>query len=907
MISSFQTYSQSTCNCPQGPDVLIVDSNHELLSQTDLVRTTYTKICIQTKLIVDIYYGFQSGTEFYLADGAYIQINPGTGYIPFLKNYFYSCGSGMHKGVIMKPGSSATFINGCKMYDAVVGITGEPGSSLAITSMSFIRNKIGLKIDDVHFRADIRNCKFYCDEPLHDASQGIYSYAGIQTDNMNAVVNLCTFDLLYNGIISRNTTLSVLDSKFENLYGSNQYALYPPSDWRGNSIISISSPYLYLNNNFFKSPLSIGVTAVNSNFKSRNNQMELYQGYAVLQHDMKSGEIYNDTIAFAFRGVAISNSKNPTLFKVYQSKFHSIVSSLSTSGTAISLDGLSDDGNGQSAILNNKLHLARTHNGISAFEYPNVDIWNNDLEVSRGIYGLTKRAGKGIFINGSREHSIMRNSIRGIGTSLIGTPEIVDYTGIYVTGSPSNILCCNSVQQIKTGMYFDGDQDANILKYSKFISDMLQALWIGYGHIGAQFLHGNTWSGQTASVEAENGNQDQLQVSMSRFTVKGSSTYYPSPIIDPNLSYLWWYINNNNYQSNCTIDAGCTISTGGGGGGGGDDEYFYFSDGTPQISIVDQNAATGSIGSGTYATGINWTTGSYLYDKLVRYPQLITMDTNVAAFYQQNSGNAISTYTQMRRNLSIYSTQISQLSGYVSAVQDSIFSLQNQLTELQATLNPGDTFSQSYIQSWDELADGLALYTHSQDSIQTLYNTVKSSILAQMSANWGSIPATTEAQQLEKSISQLIIQYIQHDSLPAQLWDSVYSIANQCMLNNQYAVGLARVLFNRHADLELDYMDNCNAQQQQILSVVAPKRESLFDIYPNPSKDRMMVVAADPEVKHVTITIMAMDGRTIIPEFRSLGAGRWEVNTGTLPTAPFTLVFHSDGYKDSFKLFNHIK
>ena len=80
------------------------------------------------------------------------------------------------------------------------------------------------------------------------------------------------------------------------------------------------------------------------------------------------------------------------------------------------------------------------------------------------------------------------------------------------------------------------------------------------------------------------------------------------------------------------------------------------------------------------------------------------------------------------------------------------------------------------------------------------------------------------------------------------------------MLNNQYAVGLASVLFNRHADLELDYMDNCNAQQQQILSVVAPKRESLFDIYPNPSKDRMMVVAADPEVKHVTITIMAMDG-----------------------------------------------
>ena len=865
----------NACMCP-GVFSSIYEVGSDMQSVTNLSETNIplsANLLLDACIIVNGRFIWDTdlqvnSSHFIMNEGSAIEID-GDKFMVLDNTVLEGCDH-MWRGITANISSQFEAVNNTTIRDAQYAVTALDGSLLYIKGTIFDRNYTGIYVPpstngqpQVVYEYMMENNQFICTDKLktpynlQSPTPGEYTAVGIE---LNDVVG---FDIgdnngfagIANGVSAIRSTFSMSNSNIYHLVQS-----IPGSNFDQVGVYAFNCALANVRNNEMEE-VTNGILCYNSNLSADDNEITGYNGDAPGQN---FGISYADGLYRNVRirrneiermwntGIDVYNAPFPADFKVQGNTVKVLTNTTGGLGFSSCSNGLIA-GN---TVLNANLNPAAV--GMGFGDCFNLDIYDND------IFDL----GEGIQIYGGSGNYIVENNINsnsgsaaaanqsGVGVFISvnkfcgNTTNGQNFLGWYFVGecTPSE-LTCNTIEDAGTGLFLYANLGGTI-PFNTII--------------GPQVNRGNQWTGTYSFIGAQNVATDDGVIGLSRFRMP--ALQIPSWITGAGGQSGDWF---DDYTSDpIACNTACPIPS-----ESPDDP----GEGETLIGDNDISASKGEIAG----EGMLWVAQQRLYERLMKYPEMVDDNTDVQAFYNTAATSSLGALYSVRMKIDSLERRDSVSYSAMQSLQATLEAISDTLLLLKAA-GPGSqqaAWESSIRALTDSLAAATVQYYAQEANLDTLRKQ-EASIIAAQNDN---ISTTHWCDSLDKAFNALYLQ--NHLWLPSDIDSAdlaaIKSIADLCPLAAGVVVYAARSAYKRFvmtANWD-DLNENCvGAEERSQSGAQTPK--SGFSITPNPANEYLTMLWEEPFTGEMLFELTSPSGQ-VTKRLRTQGSGQTSIHLDT--------------------------
>lgn len=757
---------------------------------------TSTKIIgINGDLIVDTF-DILNNFNITMSEGSKILIS-NNGSLGLLGCNINSC-TKMWKGIEVEEGGSLTTgkerfsiapILPTVIRDAEHAINLLPFSTATLEDCSFINNYIGLNIGFLstlqdYFIVQLNKMSFLSfdsDANLLPPYLGQSTlplarpFCGIQLTNVPFIaIKGCGFKNITNGIISKNSSMSVNNCNFADLlslpYPVKQTGIYAEGNYNrlySSAAVDFTNCYNGVNTN------GMQLQCKNMTFNKVNF------GVSSILNDKSIFELEDNTMTniqevgiFAFRKGAVKSKINNNNITV-----NALTPSLLKDPFGIVLLSQSTTKAGWKAN-NNTVYVDKGKGGIYA------GLGYQDSLVGNKVFRRTEVSPfRGIQIYGTNNSYLGNNSVKNT-----KVPNF-DIKGFLCSGLNNGRLRCNRADTLGTGLEMNALNNFTYLTTTQLHGSGRKALYYERGTvIGQQISQGNRWFGQDCwaynnSIDFANTSSQLINSHLSdqQFQYKDDFPpyWYPFAITDlPADVIVDWF------QEIGGTDATCSNPPSG---------FTTLEELERKRQAIDIKNISALSGHPLWNQNTKWTAQSRLYDMLYTNSNEFGYDESLLGFMNSASPHALGAYAAIRRWINT-PPAISEIAFSTNQGNtDLVWNQLSTLDSIQGTLSEPDTAIGHQQHAQQQSLANLAVQLDAQaNAAQTIVHQDAVALLTQNDL----LVDSTIAQTNEKAINAVAIAFIGSNSttMDQNQLQIVAEIASQCPIVGGDAVYRARTM-----------------------------------------------------------------------------------------------------------------
>ncbi len=456
-------------------------------------------------------------------------------------------------------------------------------------------------------------------------------------------------------------------------------------------------------------------------------------------------------------------------------------------------------------------------------------------------------------------------NVQAVGNDVNGGPPGMDMAAISMEKNHENVLiCCNTTDSSRIGLNLSADIENCDISGTTCINHD-QALYYDMVTTTSgipQFHRGNDWSGAATTWDAYfNGNPAFAQLSF--YTVD------PSLLANTNKVYVSggdpsdWFLVTNGTEATCAA-AHCGHTPYG--------SEYALDDGEGEITGNDLWAIDTIFY--THYAAIHWDARRYLYEKLVKYPELLEESQEIEDFYEAAGAGAIGKFYDVEDGLANLYEPPSNIAGDYYDAQTALAGLNGDLDALDAEIGEAESWElpallaerADLVEDIEEVALEVAGY----DSIIAAAVPQKLADLAELNT---SIDPETDFESWQKTINALYLAARIGDDwdFSAGEQEDIDEIAAMCPLDGGRVVYEARALQEYY---RVPVWNDCPPMEERSGPKSRPAGKG-FALYPNPATNKVIVDLGSPAGADCRISLLDVTGRIL--EIRYLAEGVTQV------------------------------
>jgi hypothetical protein len=552
-----------------------------------------------------------------LSPGAEIIVASG-GSLTISGSSIRSC-SQMARGITVRAGGTLTLLDN-SIRDCQFAVNAEPGSFIYIRGNTFTNNFTAINANFASsnfFFKTIEDNTFTSDASIKDGYPGMANnvgslgYSGISLSNVEGffLSSSNNFTSLANGIVGRNSNLSIFNQTFTNMVNDNSYGSIAGYGIHAASTGNNLKRLVIGNATSFNTFAGCGVAAVYARKMSgriSSNFVTTSQS-GFLWHDSKNTKIQIDGNIITVNALGISSLMNEPLLNASTVGI--------TTNTITSPRGIRSAESGGVADRGWLIE----GNTITPTEKEAVGIY-----YARGVSGKVQ----GNVIGVDFENSIgiqmenTKNAYCGV-NNLDGTDNSVG-TAILATGNRSPYLQCNNSNLINTGIQVMDLNEGGVVETNSFNNYKVGLQYTGSTMMPPQLHRGNCWDNANGNA-IDASNESTLDADNSRYIVD----------LPPSLGEMACYMPTNQEPDGWfkkvetpEVTLTCSALPPTGGFSIGKDEW-------------DIKVATHTWQPEKYTESTLWRAEYRLYQKLLANPSLTVQNIEFSNFKTEKTGSNI--------------------------------------------------------------------------------------------------------------------------------------------------------------------------------------------------------------------------------------------------------------------------
>ncbi|MCB0706632.1 MAG: T9SS type A sorting domain-containing protein [Saprospiraceae bacterium] len=768
--------------------------------------------------------------------------------------------------------SGATFkLRDSRVTDGRIAVDAYSGSTLIIRDNIFLNNDVGISFNPGTITlAQVLEGNDFSAPYLMAPSLGDMGYVGIRIKKNPGLIigdtgyDANTFEILENGIRIDESIVTVQNCTFEDIY--NPADPLEPFEFQpsGNCIYAENCSSLFAYNNTV-TDCNTGVLSWESGINIGLNSMTgVRGGIRAIRNEDKRIQIFANDITGSSIGIQVSIG-TPTSLEIYSNDIDLTPIPQYPAGEWGILVNVADflDAGGNippspstARVFENTVKTNDVARGMAVGAVKGLRVYRNSFDcTSPGLQNLYG----GIELLLSETNIVFHNDVTG-------TSDIP--MGIFTAGSPNNEISCNTTDLTDVGFQYEGTNNGTLMMRN-IIGDHDTGLLIeDVSVIGDQPWHENVWSLAAYPVSAQHNDPDIADVLQSQFIIDAATQSFPNPF--PISSSPTWFVNlggiNENLR-NCEDEDPLV-----------EGEEFAESMRNNSLNEEDYQIAESEYPLTTaFEKTHAFEMQSYLYKKLLYYPELINEATVYADFFDSKAGTNLSELLVVQKALQdlyfeeeIWEQEISQYTAQVDIL----------LNELQANILEATEASEAELPVILLVQAGilneLALLKAQIVAVQTEVVAHRTDAYPGILTLNQSISTTEIFESNQQAVNDVLIGFLLQDSvmLDNEQMIMLNNIAAQCPALGGSAVYAARALLTPVQSMD-DYLDDCaeGGSHQPIERALDDNSFSSF-INPNPTSGLLMI-NLDRVQKSGTMEIhdafgkLIWSGQVVVGEFNN--------------------------------------
>ena len=754
---------------------------------------------------------FGSGAKIIVASGKSLTID----------NCTFSPGTccRMWQGIELEPGAKIFVKNGSYISQAEYGIKVNNGSVFEIYDSHFRDNyvslQIGTGVSTTITGSVLKNTDFYSDPytcsgttynnflPKYEGqltTPAQLPLAGIVANNMTFFKFGNTpiaggdvrFNNLLNGVISSNSVFHIQNTTFKNMIG-------------GCGISAKTG--------------TIKLRGMGNNFANSENVFENCR-YGVFAQDCNLD-------------ISLVKSTNDVITGIYFSDCQTVT--IKDNSISARINGIHSYHNPNSNvnIENNNIHMSGIPSGNACIRLDEFNIGhplnvsNNDLYMNLCKYGiLTYSMHKAVI----KENYIQMNNVfnsSGIScyfsqgnTFQCNTIDALQHynsaqAGITLSLSPENRVTCNWMNNQYNGIRINGACNPVVLEGNIFNNHNFGLSLAYNGLMGNQVNNGNQWNGTYTSYGAYlSGINTNSALANQIFYYDPSGANIP-PTTNNDIMNLGWFAGNLNAKEfDCSnYDCQPFIPLG--------------DDSRSEDEIIANNDDLGS----EYVDPSNYFADRFLFERLLKNPELMQNNVILQAFYDQKIYGTIGQFSEMNQEIQDAVKWETVYQMVYATNENLIINAADSLSILDSLLANGYTGGSKA----DNLNSKMATLAASNDALKATIEQIQDYRLSNSIDDNADIVVSDSYEENEAAVNNIYMTVLESGeySLSQQQAASLQLISEQCPFSGGPSVYMARSLYHM-ADAQADWDDDAIC----IYNGIPPrlrKPENLYNIYPNPT------------------------------------------------------------------------
>lgn len=426
----------------------------------------------------------------------------------------------------------------------------------------------------------------------------------------------------------------------------------------------------------------------------------------------------------------------------------------------------------------------------------------------------------GIHIEGGDRNTLKCNAITGVAG---------DNTGIYAIHASRALVHCNLTESTDEGLRFEGvlvgkakaDIAGNTMK------DNGTGLLYGIDAItGSQVHRGNTWEGSFSNLGAQGGSN-----------APDASKYIVDEIENSDFSpYTWfplaWFEDDNETSASyqCSNENGNCITA---------PPVIY--EQPLDIKIV-RNELIGD----EYQAAVNWLAQRRFYERILEEGNPYPGNSDVAAFVTAAQSNGIAAYanlqTGIRQLFAVSTTNRNTFQSYEQDISEGL----GDLAAVEQQLNaPGISQQDSagFAAQRDTIRQTIQQAASAKETLLNNIVTARTSAAASLLTQNSNLPALTPVYTVhEKTVNDILLRTVAQGTYAFAEGDynTLRTIANLCPLSDGEAVLRARALLTLVNENPVTYDDETICSTERGRPGLTTKSDHIR-IYPNPATNQVTI------------------------------------------------------------------
>ena len=841
------------CPCENGynigvPGQLTYLSNSTLpsLVNNDCIAIAGTLVIDQNFLSFNNEFRMQSGSSIVVDDGGFLNLS----FSDEVSGKIHGCDK-MWRGITVKP-EGELYITYSVIEDAQFAVRLLKDSKLSATNNTFNKNYVGVLGEanggSVQLQSTFSNNSFNCTSALlppyngQSPFPGDLTYAGIYlegTNGFNIGVNNApllgnNFSGIKNGIIAERSKFSVHNATIDNMIGNEDDNF--PWGISGKGIFMVECKQGWITQSSINGNHR-GIVGMTSNARIEENTISSLSHGILFQNGTNRTLRANDNFIDAeWSCLEINHCLPATKVEVQgntMSNQVNFVSAIEVSNSFPSEEGLG-------VISNNQLTMEAGSSGLYISSSKDWKVTDNTFSTLSGSAEFA-----GINLSGSDNCQIRDNIING--------PTESTYNGIYAINSPSILYCCNSVSSTLFGLRIEGSCNGSIIGNTQFDGHFQGLRYDASGITGPQPWTGNEWLNNCCSnYEAFHAGGPDI----AQFSIYFTGTSQTPTLFSP----ANWFFENSTITRNCLNWSDCGV-----------EEWL-----TPQIESLDSQVVEKKLVDLDFGEVVQWLSEQSLYRKLLENPSIYVGNNLMEDFVDSIAIDVLgSLYSVEARKLSafLYSSSLNSTINSYSNISNDILTKLDSFNLLLNTANSLDSINHlSGKKLLLEELDSISLLWESADSLR-LIETIDS--LNQISSFNTGISSTFLPEINEVKFNTYQIEYwLNGDSLPSNILDSLYYIGIQCPLVGGDAVYKSRGLFElasnsvKYWEKFQDCSLGLNEKSNSMFSTIEKDYKEVPSvlIYPNPSSNNLIIEISSKNVVEGKVYFFNLQGQVLLKQ-----------------------------------------
>ena len=891
------------CDCPDPNDVTYIGTSSSSITKLSDLNFTNGEpptgcLAIAGTFVIDQVFHANSIT-FVMQPASKISIKGTNVHATIENSNLYGCDN-MWQGIVIRDHASLLFKNNT-IEDAQYAIRADKDVSLEIVSNTFHKDWVGIFIDPnggyVDVLKGLYDNHFTCgNDDLLPAYSGQSPAPGSKTLAGFYILDTPFFpigdsgdpttvnymDGIHNGIIIQKAAVKIAYQNIQNLIGSAFYQGVSIDMLNGVGIYAEDSPQIRVTNTFIQS-VAAGIVCDQTTIKATQNTLNEIdqQGIAIRNASNKQIELKNNSIALSALialkyGIFIQNSDNYSYLLIQDNNLTQadMPNTYSHSWGIYIFQSYPAESIGTNLIQNNHFTWDEGGTGIQISSSNDIVVISNTIEFPSGIATLSFNWG--IAAYNSINCRIRDNNITGT-TGLAGNTA---QTGITLSESPSCLLCCNTVDELKYGVGILGVCNNSRIATTQFNTHNYGLYYEITGVTGVQDHTGNEWHEDCISWDAYHAGGSSIAI-QSKYLINFSQIggYWVPNDWSP-LNFI--EEDDNSSNPNCSTWPTCG------------EEWPY-----PSLTALDSSIASGTLGNLPYSTYTTWIAEQELYRKLMQ-SNLWSNNGLMNGFKSQRDTQDIGLLYPVRLAIDTAWQYDPTLAQQMNSLYTQISDKVDQIDSLY-TLFPGNSASDSLsiIQQVSSLQSELAPLVSSWVSNDSSFvQNVLNNILPQINSDNQNLQVSFQPAVNERDFNAYLLQYWQNsNSLNTSEINGLYAIAAQCHYTGGPAVLRARNLYELVQDTTLDWsgIENCKTSSRNARGQIDSPLTELIKIYPNPANTSVQIdipVNQMPAKDFLHYRLNDLQGH--VWQEGIITAPVFEMTTAKLPTGLYLLEISTD-------------